>query len=107
MTEDFTFKQADLINPKEIADMIKQKLHVEILNTVTWQVRDIAKDKALELLAPEIGLIIEEGKQEILQGVRDGMADVAKALATQMLSNAVKNLDGYNGKDIMKKLFAD
>lgn len=107
MEEKFNFKVEDLVDAKSIAKSLSQKLNDEISNSITWKVQDIAKQKVLEAIEPEIALIIEDSKETILQGIRESMPDVAKALATQMMENATKNLNGYYGKDILKKLFAD
>ena len=105
MTEEFNFKPEDLIDKDAIARSIKQKLEEEIVNQVSWKVQDIVKDHALEILNEEIKVIIEAQKQEILQGVKDGLPGVSKALSQALVARAIQNMNGYGGREIMKKIF--
>lgn len=105
MPEDFKFNIDELVDKKNIAAAIKEKLQVEISNTIGWQVQDLVKKHALEVLNEDIKSIIEEQKDQILQGIKEGLPGIAKALSEQMVANAVKNLNGYGGREIFKKLF--
>lgn len=105
MSEDFKFKPEELVDAESIKRILKEKLEADIANTIQWKVQDIVKAHAIEILTPELKLIVEAQKEQILQGVRDGLPGIAKAIAESMVAKSIKNLAGYGSGDIFKKLF--
>lgn len=105
MSDNFNFKIEDLVNAKAIAADLQKEITAKISNSICWQAEEMVKKEVLELLKPEIASIVADARNEILNGIRDGLPAVAKLLAEKMLVDATKNLNGYNGTEIMRKIF--
>lgn len=95
----------DIIDHKRISEMVTQKLHEDISNSVIWQARDIATKEVIKQLEPDIAAIVTESKQMVLDAVTEAMPKVAALLAERIVVNATDRLNGYSGKDIIASIF--
>lgn len=102
---DFNFKKEDLVDMEGIQRAVKDKLTADIAYSVVYQVQDATKAAILETLEPEIKALVEAQKETILEGVKEALPEIAKKIATAMVARVSTNLDGYNGRELLKKLF--
>ena len=103
---EFNFTADDLIDKEAIASLVKAKTEESIASSIIYQVSDMVKTHAVAALNESIKEIVEAQKAQILAGVKDGLPGLAKAISEAIMVNAVKNLNGYQGQDILKKLIA-
>ena len=101
---------------KEIIDKssqnIKESIEKTVVNTVidrlNWKISDAMDELVKEFIeteiAPEIKTILAANKDQIINGLSLATIDVSKAMFDKMVENATKNLIGYKGDDIIKKL---
>lgn len=107
MTEsNFDFNIDELVNKESISKAIQERLQEDIAQNICWKVQDIVKEQVLAIIEPDIKELIESEKQAILEGVKESLPEIAKAVSAALVASATKNLNGYGGTDIMKKLFS-
>lgn len=58
-------------------------------------------------VAPSVTSALQSQKGEILKSVQVAAAEIGAALSAQMIENATKQLTGYRGGEILKKLVDD
>lgn len=100
----FNFTAEDLIDKEAIARLVKAKTEESITSSIIYQVSDMVRTHAVAALNESIKEIVEAQKAQILAGVVEGLPGIAKAISEALLANAIENLNGWQGKDILKKL---
>lgn len=100
----FNFTAEDLIDKEAIARLVKAKTEESITGSIIYQVSDMVKTHAVAALDESIKEIVEAQKAQILAGVVECLPGIAKAISEALLANAIENLNGWQGKDILKKL---
>ena len=109
----------NLISEEKIKEIMEQssediKASVEktiidgVVQRINWKMSD-AVDKCLSdfietEIVPEINKTLYKNKDVIIERLSTATIDISKVMFDKMVENATKNLTGYNGDDIMKKL---
>lgn len=83
-----------------IISRITESIRYGLPDTVQKVVNDFMKDE----VAPAVALALQSEKNGIIAAASKGAAEIGDALAKVMVENAVKNMTGYRGGEILKKL---
>jgi len=90
---------------KSVIARIQDKIVEGFDYSVKWEIEKQVKDQLSTLIADTIKEAISDQKQAIVDGVKAASLGIGQKLAEHMIKNAAENLEGYNSKDVMKKLF--
>ena len=94
-------------------ELATQKMYTQMVDAIDYGVKqavaETIRKQITEQCEAEIRTIAEEEWDKAVPKIREIIAGsfitIANDLAKAMTEQAVKNLDGYNRKDIIKKLF--
>jgi hypothetical protein len=94
---------------EEIIKGITDNLIKSIGQSCEWSLsseigREVAAIVKAEMLE-EIKASIQAAKPQILEAVKDACVKVAAEVGKAMVTKAASNMDGWNGREVMKKLF--
>ncbi len=104
---------------KEIFEANKERMKQAALDAVVdkitedmkYHMPDAIRKAIAEFMekevAPSVTKALQSQKGEILKSVQVAAAEIGAALSAQMVSNATKQLTGYRGGEILKKLVDD
>lgn len=109
-----------LISEEQIKDImekqsenIKDKIETTITNTLVnrlnWNMSEsinkLVDEFFKEEIEPHIKQTLVKNKNAIINEMSKGTIDISQLLVSSLVERATKNLTGYNGNDIIKKLF--
>ena len=80
---------------------IKDNVRYGLPDSVQAVVNDFMKDE----VAPAVAIALKDQKAGIIKSATAGAAKIGDELSKVMVENAIKNLTGYRGGDIIKTLF--
>ena len=93
---------------EDIKESIEATVVNAVIDRINWKISDAMDELVKEFIeieiVPEIKIILAANKNQIIEGLSSATIDISKAMFDKMVENATKNLIGYKGDDIMKKL---
>lgn len=94
---------------EEIKIKTKEAIKEKIVDNLNWklgnEIGDIVERVIKEDLEEEIKLVVNEYKQEILDGIKPAFANIGAEMAKTMEIKAIENLqNSWNSKEIIEKL---
>ena len=106
--EDY-IKKALEDSKEEIQSAVLAKVKEEIVSNYYWSLREniskIVKDFFEEEMAEDIKGVLSENRELFMKEIQNGIADVAVELSKAMAKKAGENLAGYQGREVLNKLF--
>ncbi len=110
MTEDemkeILNKNAERIKNAAVEAVI-ERVKEDLKYSMPEEIRNAIKGFMEAEIAPAVVKALQSQKGEILSAVKAASAQIGAALATQMVENATKQLTGYRGGELLKKLVDD
>jgi hypothetical protein len=104
--------KAMLDEPNRKARLLKaaeDALEAKITEEMKWGLPDTLSKICAEFIEAEIAPAVRERlksqKGPIMQAVLEATDGITDALSERIVKEAAENLNGYNGRDIIKKLF--
>ena len=93
---------------EDIKESIESTVVNAVIDRINWKISDSMDELVKEFIeteiVPEIKIILAANKNQIIEGLSSATIDISKVMFDKMVENATKNLIGYKGDDIMKKL---
>lgn len=90
---------------KAAADAILEKIKQDI----SWRMPDVVQTAVNEFMedeiVPAVVKVLKSEKIGIIASAAKAASEIGDHLSKTMIENAVKNVEGYRGGDIIKKLF--
>lgn len=80
-----------------VSESVKYRIETEISESV--------KETIEEIIAGEVKTVITSQKDAILEGVRKSSIEIAATVGASLQKRAIENLEGWQGREILKKLF--
>ena len=108
MTEDemkaFLSDNSERIKAAAVDAMI-DKIRDNIRYGLPSEVHDVVSKFMKDEIAPAVADALKGEKSAIIASAVKGASEIGDALAKTMVENAVKNMTGYRGGEIIKSLF--
>ena len=83
----------------------------KIRENIRWglpsEVQDVVNKFMVDEIAPEVSKALAGEKGAILASVAKAAAEIGDGIAKAMTENAMKNIIGYRGGELLKKLVDD
>jgi len=96
-------------NRAEITGAIKAKLIEGLLTQHRWEMSEIVAKTVNEFVTtevvPEIKAYLQSEKGPILEASKEAARQIGDLITKQMVTNAAKNLQGYNFRSILEPIF--
>ena len=93
----------------DIQATIRENLKQNIIDHLSWSLRDVLTAQAKEFVETEmqedIKTLLVEAKPIILTELRAAMVTVAAGMAQHLVVKATANLDSYSGRKVIEGLF--
>jgi len=109
-----------MITPEELtialdnakADIVKkavENISSSMATSLHWQIQQelsgVVNAAVTTELKDDIEALLKENRALILESLKNSIAEVSAELGKTLVAQAAKNLTGYNGTEIIKKLF--
>ena len=102
--KDFISENSDRIKEaavQSVIDRIQQDLRYQLPDSV----RQVVSDFMTNEVAPAVAEALKGERGAIISAATKAASEIGDALSKKMVSDAVENLTGYRGGEVIKSLF--
>ena len=92
---------------KAAADAVVEKVKEDLKYNMPDVLHNAVRTFMEEEIAPSVTQALQSQKGAILGSVNEAAGQIGQAVADQLVANASKQLTGYSGGEILKKLVDD